>query len=98
MSSLVKIPVKISKKSLKWTILGGYSTRGFDSYRAVIAYIIESLESIPAKISQPSGPKPDQGPKPNPSPRGILNSLKDGLQWLAEKAASAVPGILGSII
>ena len=48
---------------------------------AVIASIIESLGSVTAKISQSRSPKPDPGPGPKPDlgPKGILDSLKDGL-------------------
>ena len=80
----------------------------FTAIGAVIASIIKSLGNIPAKITQSSGPKPDPGPKTDPGPKpdpglktepmNVLDSLKDGLRWLAEKAAAALPGILGSII
>ena len=55
---------------------------------------MEGLGSVPAKISQSTSPKPDL--KPDPGPKAVLDSLKDRLRWLAEKAA-ALPGILGPI-
>ena len=54
---------------------------------ATIAAIIESLASIgAAKAAIPA--------TGSPKPPGVLDNLKNALLWLADKAASALPGII----
>ena len=65
---------------------------------AVIAAIVESFEAA-AVTSAVTIPATGGGVTPNPpkSPH-IFNHLKNALRWLADKAASALPEIIGSII
>ena len=60
---------------------------------AVITAIVEGLKptAISATAIQPKPPGP-------PKPPGILNNSKNALRWLADKAASTLPRIIGSII
>ena len=66
---------------------------------AVIVAIVENLKAAGASVAAAIPATGCGGNTPNlPESKAILDHSKNALRWLAVNAASALPGIIGSII